>query len=59
MIPLISTELLFGTSIIIGTFMKLIRQQTEAHSTGQVSDADFAKFQRSFLVFITIMHQIS
>ena len=29
-----------------GTFMKLIRQQTEAHSTGQVSDADFAKFQK-------------
>ena len=27
-------------------FMKLIRQQTEAHSAGQVSDADFAKFQK-------------
>ena len=29
-----------------GTFMKLIRQQIEAHNAGQVSDADFAKFQK-------------
>ena len=29
-----------------GTFMKLIRQQTEAHNAGQVSDADFVKFQK-------------
>ena len=29
-----------------GTFMKLIRQQTEAHNAGQVSDADFAAFQK-------------